>query len=94
MQVRPEEEPAAGRTKFSIKDYCDCPFAQLQLVRIIGTSNTQPEVDFIEFLLSNSPVLEKMTVKPASVNCGWELVKKLLRFKRVSANAEIIYLEP
>ncbi|KAL6212954.1 hypothetical protein ACLB2K_018169 [Fragaria x ananassa] len=89
--VLPEEEPAAGRTKFSISNR---PFAQLQLVRIISTSNTQPEVDFIEFLLSNSPVLEKMTVKPASINCGWELVKKLLRFKRVSANAEIIYLEP
>ncbi|XP_004291915.1 PREDICTED: F-box/FBD/LRR-repeat protein At1g13570-like [Fragaria vesca subsp. vesca] len=92
--VRPEEEPAAGRTKFSIKEDCNHPFAQLQLVRIIGTSNTQPEVDFIEFLLSNSPMLEKMTVKPASVNCGWELVKKLLQFKRASANAEIIYLEP
>lgn len=63
-------------------------------MKITGISSIKSEVDFIRFLLSNSPMLEKMSVKPASVNCGWELVKKLLRFKRASANAEIIYLDP
>jgi len=39
-------------------------------------------------------VLEQMTVKPASIEGGWELVKELLRFRRASIQAEVIYLEP
>ncbi|KAK9947138.1 hypothetical protein M0R45_012572 [Rubus argutus] len=91
--VRPEDQPG-GKTKFWVDDNCNGPFAQLRLVKITGISSIKSEVDFIRFLLSNSPMLEKMSVKPASVNYGWELVKKLLRFKRASANAEIIYLDP
>ncbi|PRQ26969.1 putative F-box domain, FBD domain, leucine-rich repeat domain, L domain-containing protein [Rosa chinensis] len=90
--VRPDEQPAAGKTNFSVNDNCNGPFAQLRLVKISGISDIEIQVDFIRFLLSNSPMLEKMIVKPASVN--WELVKKLLRFKRASANAEMIYLDP
>ncbi|XP_050364544.1 F-box/FBD/LRR-repeat protein At1g13570-like isoform X2 [Argentina anserina] len=94
LLVRPNEQPTAGRTKLCLDDNCDCPFSRLRLVRINGISDTQNEVDLIELLLSNSPMLEQMTVKPASGDCGWELVKKLLQFKRASANAKIFYLEP
>ena len=55
---------------------------------------TKSELEMINFMLLTSPVLEKMVVKPASVNGGCDFVKKLLRFSRASARAEIIYLDP
>ncbi|KAK9941794.1 hypothetical protein M0R45_007488 [Rubus argutus] len=47
----------------------------------------------IMLLWENSPALERITIKP-SVNCSSELVKELLRFRRLSMLAEIIYLDP
>ncbi len=67
---------------------------QLRLLKILGISGSKPELNFLNSLLSTSPVLEKMTVKPASINGGWELLKDLLRFRRASVQAEIIYLDP
>ncbi|XP_028757694.1 F-box/FBD/LRR-repeat protein At1g13570 isoform X1 [Neltuma alba] len=75
-------------------DYWNCPVMQLQFVRIDGISGIKPELDFISFLLLYSPVLERMTVKPASSNGESELMKELLRFRRASERAEIIYLDP
>lgn len=59
-------------------------------VTIDGISGFQPELDFIRFLLLYSPVLEKMVVKPI-VDVRPELVPELIRFKRVSGEAEVIY---
>jgi hypothetical protein len=54
-------------------------------------SGTKSELDFIKYLLLYSPVLEKMTVKP-SANVKPELMMKaLLRFKRASVEAEVIW---
>ncbi|KAI5314895.1 hypothetical protein L3X38_044071 [Prunus dulcis] len=39
---------------------------QLRLVKISYIYDCKPELDFIRFLLLNSPVLEKMIVKPSS----------------------------
>lgn len=78
--------------KYSLDDNENCPLTQLQIVKIIGVSGVETELDFIRFLLSNAPVLKRMTVKPASVN--GELVKKLLQFRRASAFADIIYKDP
>ncbi|KAI5393654.1 hypothetical protein KIW84_060686 [Lathyrus oleraceus] len=63
---------------------------QVRHVTIDGISGFQPELDFIRFLLLYSPVLEKMVVKPI-VNVRPELVPELIRFKRVSGEAEVIY---
>jgi len=65
---------------------------QVQHVTIDGISSIKSELDFIRFLLRYSPVLEKMTVKHV-VNVQPELIIELLRFKRASAEAEVIYLE-
>lgn len=70
------------------------PFSKLRFVKIACISGSRPELDFINFLLAKSPVLETMTVKPVSVDGGWELLKELLRFRRASVRAEIIYLDP
>ncbi len=75
-------------------DHWNSLFGQLLLVKIVGISGVKSELDFINFLLSNSPVLERMTVNPASNDGGWELLKELLRFRRASVRAEIIYLDP
>ncbi|XP_057974676.1 F-box/FBD/LRR-repeat protein At1g13570-like [Malania oleifera] len=75
-------------------DHWDCSFDQLRLVKIVGISVCRPLMDFINFLLAKSPVLEKLTVRPASNDGRWELVKELLRFRRASVRAEIIYLDP
>lgn len=59
-------------------------------VTIHSISGFQPELDFIRFLLLYSPVLEKMIVKPI-INVRPELVAELIRFKRTSGEAEVIY---
>ncbi|AES59062.1 putative F-box domain, FBD domain, leucine-rich repeat domain, L domain-containing protein [Medicago truncatula] len=65
---------------------------QVQHVTIDGISGIRSELDFIRFLLRYSPVLEKMIVKHV-VNVQPELITELLRFKRASDEAEVIYLE-
>lgn len=95
MQGRPEEQAdVEPKTGFWGDGQWKCLFGQLRLVKIVGISGIRSELDCIKFLLSNSPVLEQMTVKPASIEGGWELVKELLRFRRASIQAEVIYLEP
>ncbi|CDP07580.1 unnamed protein product [Coffea canephora] len=99
MLARPEEQ-SAMRISANIveEDYENCPFNQLRFVKIAGISGLRQELNFIKFLLANSPVLEKMTVKPGSTDGGWELLKELmkelLRFRRASVQAQIIYLDP
>ncbi|KAK2452819.1 F-box/FBD/LRR-repeat protein [Trifolium repens] len=65
------------------------PF-KLQRVKIQDISGTKSELDFIKFILLYSPVLQKMTVKPI-INFTPELMTELIRFRRVSGQAEVIY---
>lgn len=101
MLARPEEQSAvrvAVAAYVPEEDYENCLFNQLRSVKIAGISGLKQELNFIKFLLENSPVLEKLTVKPTSVEGGWELLKELmkelLRFRRASVQAQIIYLDP
>lgn len=95
MQARPDEQTANGTDAHISEEYFhNCPFNQLQLVKMVGISYAKQELKFVNFLLANSPVLEKMTIKPVSSNGGCELLKELLRFRRASVLAEIIYLDP
>ncbi|KAF9668634.1 hypothetical protein SADUNF_Sadunf14G0024100 [Salix dunnii] len=95
MLGRLEEQAVVGPlTSFWGDDHWKCLFGQLRLVKIADISGTRSELDFMKFLLSNSPVLEQMTVKPASNEGGLELVKELLRFRRASIQAEVIYMGP
>lgn len=80
-------------TNFWEVDHWNSMFSQLRIVKILGISGIRSELEFINFVLSNSPVLERMTIKPASPEGGWDLVKELLRFRRASVRAEIIYLD-
>ncbi|KAK1556002.1 hypothetical protein Q3G72_034460 [Acer saccharum] len=94
VEARPEETCTGTLTDFWIGDHWSSMFPQLRVVKIAGISGIRSELDFINFLLSNSPVLERLTVKPVSVDGGWDLMKELLRFRRASTRAEIIYSDP
>jgi hypothetical protein len=81
-------------TNYWKDDHWSSPFDQLRQVKIGGILGIKPELNFINFLLLAAPVLETMSVKPASNRGGWELTKELLRYRRSSRQAEIIYLDP
>ncbi|EYU45097.1 hypothetical protein ABFS83_03G059900 [Erythranthe nasuta] len=94
LLARTEEQNTAFGAPNIVENFPSFSFSQLRLIKIIGISGIKQELNFINFLLLNTPVLEKMTVKPASTDSGWELVKELLRFRRASMFAEIVYLDP
>jgi len=57
--ARPEEQTFLGRvTNIWEEDYYNCPFNQLQLVKIVGIFGVRCELDFINFLLANRPCLK------------------------------------
>ncbi|KAH1065683.1 hypothetical protein J1N35_030670 [Gossypium stocksii] len=58
------------------------------------TSHLNQKLDFVKLLLSSSFVLERLTVKPASLEGERELMKEVLRFRQASVYTEVIYLEP
>ncbi|CAL9022613.1 unnamed protein product [Prunus brigantina] len=89
-----EDQDVVGEVNSWLDDNQNCQFTELQRVKMISMSGGKHELDFIRFLLLSSPVLERMTVKPASYNGSSELLKKLLWFRRASLCAEIIYLDP
>lgn len=95
LLARPEDQATAGAVANNFQeDYQNCLFNQMRLVKISGISGVRREMNFINFLLASSPLLERMTVKPASADGAWELLKELVRFRRASVQAEIIYVDP
>ncbi|GAU38300.1 hypothetical protein TSUD_157850 [Trifolium subterraneum] len=87
-----EETDLLTPTCYSWEDIFSRPAMPIQVrhVTIGGISGTTPELDFIKFLLLYSPVLEKMTVNPVG-DVTPELTRALIRFKRASAEAEVIW---
>lgn len=74
---------------------CDCTFDQLKTVKMTDMSGVPHEMGFIEFLLGCSPVLEIMSITPSVyVTEGrLNLLIELLRFRRASAEAEIVFVQ-
>ncbi|KAM5549759.1 hypothetical protein ABKV19_000927 [Rosa sericea] len=93
--VDPEKDHAAvGEVESCLYDNYNCAYTQLRLVEITKISGVKAQLDFIESLLLSSPLLERMTVQPASVDGSFKLVKDLLLFRRDSKLAEIMVLDP
>ncbi|KAK4764461.1 hypothetical protein SAY87_013899 [Trapa incisa] len=70
-----------------------CTLGQLKSIRMSELSCLPHEMEFIKFLLRNSPGLETMHVSPSSYvkeNVIHMLVE-LVRFRRASAQAELIF---
>ncbi|XP_071702141.1 F-box/FBD/LRR-repeat protein At1g13570-like [Rutidosis leptorrhynchoides] len=96
MLARPDEQtaPSAIAKNLLEEDFTNCIFNQLRFVKIVGVIGVAREMDYINFLLSSSPILERMSIKPASHEGILELARELMRFRRASANCEMIYLDP
>ncbi|CAK7327897.1 unnamed protein product [Dovyalis caffra] len=80
-----------------VQDFSDCSLNRLREVKMQLISGVQPELEFMKFLLAESTMLEKMEILPTkekSINGGFQILRELIRFRRASAKAEIIYLEP
>lgn len=59
-------------------------------------SNFEPELEFIKFILASSPSLEEMEVLRSEDTVGEDerkMWKELMRFRRASPKAEVIYLQ-
>ncbi|KAJ9167541.1 hypothetical protein P3X46_022185 [Hevea brasiliensis] len=80
-----------------VEDFLDCSLDQLRVAKMQLISGVRPELEFMKFLLATSTRLEKFEILPIqgkSFNCGFQRLKELIRFRRASAKAEIIYLDP
>nr|XP_043611768.1 F-box/FBD/LRR-repeat protein At1g13570-like [Erigeron canadensis] len=72
-------------------------FNQLKIVEILLIEGSKPELLFIKLLLAHSPILEKMTIQlngPADAHKSLNFAKEVMRFRRISANAEMLLLDP
>ncbi|GLU04839.1 hypothetical protein SLE2022_219680 [Rubroshorea leprosula] len=73
----------------------DCTIKQLKVVKMTEMSGVPHEMEFIKFLLANSPLLESMTISPCICVMDEKLnmLIELLRFRRASAQAEILFIQ-
>ncbi|KAI6688919.1 hypothetical protein NL676_025747 [Syzygium grande] len=74
------------------EDHRACCLEQIQVVSMGGILGNEPELEFMKFLLTSSPNLQKMTIRPNSTSGEGKLLRELLRFRRASAQAEVIFL--
>ncbi|XP_041010378.1 inorganic pyrophosphatase TTM2 isoform X2 [Juglans microcarpa x Juglans regia] len=72
-----------------------CLFERLKVVKMTEMSGVPHEMEFIKFLLERSPVLEVMSIMPCpSVMDGrLNMLIELVRFRRASARAEILFIQ-
>lgn len=72
-----------------------CIFARLKVVKMTEMSGVPHEMEFIKFLLENSPVLEVMSIAPCSFVTEGRLnmLIELVRFRRASPRAEILFIQ-
>ncbi|XP_077233213.1 F-box/FBD/LRR-repeat protein At1g13570-like [Tasmannia lanceolata] len=73
----------------------DCSLNQLQVVRMTGILGIKSELEFIRFVLANAPALVTMGVKidPKMTSEEARTFRELMRFRRASAQAEIVCLD-
>lgn len=77
----------------------ECPadwtFKQLKVVKMTDVNGIPHEMDLVKFLLGSSPVLKTMTISPSTYFKHDRMVMliELLRFRRASSEAEIIFLQ-
>ncbi|KAF5751976.1 F-box/RNI-like superfamily protein isoform 1 [Tripterygium wilfordii] len=73
----------------------DCTLKRLKVAKMTDMSGLPHEMEFIKFLLANSPVLKMMSIAPfAYVMDGTlNMLIELLRFRRASAQAEMLFVQ-
>lgn len=75
------------------KGLLDCTFKNLKTVKMTDMSGVPHELECIKFLLGNSPVLEIMSITPCVyvIEGRLNMLIELVRFRRASAQAEIVF---
>ncbi|XP_056167286.1 F-box/FBD/LRR-repeat protein At1g13570-like [Syzygium oleosum] len=76
------------------EDHQACCLEQVQVVSMGGIYGSKPEQEMMKFLLASSPKLQTMMIRPNSTSGEGKLFRELLRFRRASAQAEVIFLDP
>ncbi|KAI3423460.1 F-box domain-containing protein [Psidium guajava] len=77
----------------------ECPadwtFKQLKVVMMTEVDGMPHEMELLKFLLGSSPVLKTMTISPSTYfkRDRMDMLVELLRFRRASSEAEIIFLQ-
>ncbi|KAF8407752.1 hypothetical protein HHK36_006888 [Tetracentron sinense] len=72
--------------------HLDCSMNHLRVVKVYFIAGLRPDLQFLKFLLVNSPVLEilRVNLTLGIIIDETKTLKELLRFRRASARAEII----
>ncbi|KAL3734770.1 hypothetical protein ACJRO7_024014 [Eucalyptus globulus] len=65
---------------------------QVQFISMDGFSGSEPELEFVKFLLTSSPNLQEMTIQPESTSGEGKLLRELLRSRRASTQAEVFFI--
>ncbi|CAO2828447.1 unnamed protein product [Amaranthus hypochondriacus] len=73
----------------------DCKFNRLKIVKMTDMSGVPHEMELIKILLGNSPVLEKLSIAPCIYVSEFkvDLLVELVRFRRASPRAEIVFIQ-
>lgn len=75
--------------------YSHCVFERLKVVKMTEISGVPHEMEFIKFLLENSPVLEMVSIACSFVmEERLSMLVELVRFRRASPRAEIVFIQP
>lgn len=72
----------------------DCLLDQLKVVKMVGIFGGLSDLGFVKFILANAPKLETLSFK---INERVDsrrpsIFEELLRYRRASPNAQIIYM--
>ncbi|XP_077214916.1 F-box/FBD/LRR-repeat protein At1g13570-like [Tasmannia lanceolata] len=77
------------------QEQLDCVFNYLKIVKMTKISGTIIDLGIIEFILASAPVLETLYFKISEdmVSEKSRILEELIRFRRASPQAKIIYLD-
>lgn len=78
-------------------DFINKTLKQLRTIEFGGVEGLRPELLLIKFLLTHSPSLEKMTIRPstnADAHKRHNIAKDVMQFPRASPKAEMLYMDP
>ncbi|KAK3416693.1 hypothetical protein EUGRSUZ_H02466, partial [Eucalyptus grandis] len=90
----PKNQPT---TRTTVARFCKlpCPPCCLEQVQVVSMRNifgNEPELEFMKFLLTSSPNLQKMVIQPSAGIAEGKLLRELLQSRRVSAQAQVTIL--
>ncbi|KAJ4833844.1 hypothetical protein Tsubulata_015575 [Turnera subulata] len=73
----------------------DCTFKQLTFVKMTDMSGVPHEMQFIKFLLANSPVLKTLSIIPCAyvMDGRLNMLIQLNKFRRASSDVEVLFIQ-